>query len=72
MSGLGALLAASDGDELGARGAAALVAGAGLTSADASDGVCCLLHAAVTPAIKISRQVKKVGNIRREFMLQTL
>jgi hypothetical protein len=72
MSGLGALLAASAGDELGTRGAAALVAVAGLTSADASDGVCCLLHAAVTPAIRTSRQMKKVGSIRRDFMLQTL
>jgi len=60
-------------DALGAGDGAALVAAAGLTSADASDGVCCcLLHPMVAAAIRTSRPVRREEAIRRGFMLRTL
>src|SRR5450759_157479 len=76
MSGLGVALAESaSGATARAVGGAvggAFVAAVGLTSADASDGVC-LLHPELTAATRTSRQrtsAEKV--IRRGFMLQLL
>src|ERR1019366_2728389 len=73
MSGLAAALPESaSGVTAGAAGGA-FVAAVGLTSADTSDGACCLLHPELTPATRTSRQRtngEKV--IRRGFMLPTL
>src|ERR1022692_2494453 len=73
MSGLGVALAESaSGVTAGAAGGA-FVAVVGLTSADTSDGACCLLHPELTPATRTSRQrtsAEKV--IRRGFMLPTI
>src|SRR5664280_1784164 len=74
MSGLGAVLVEFAGAGLAAGAAIAfVVVAAGLTSADASDGVCCLLHPKVTAATGTSRQTaSRETRIRRGFMLQTL
>src|ERR1035438_8354044 len=73
MSGLGAVLGEFAGAGLAAGAAIAFLVAAGLTSADASDGVCCLLHPNVTAATGTSRQTaSRETRIRRGFMLQTL
>src|ERR1017187_4553018 len=73
MSGLGTVLVESVGVLTAGAGAVAFVVAAGLTSADVSDGACCLLHPKVTAPITTSRQkVNTKEDVRQGFMLQLL
>src|ERR1019366_1396148 len=70
MSGLGAELAESAGGVTDGAGGGAFAAAGGLSSADASATVCCLLHPEMTSENR--QRANRERYIRRGFMLPTL